>query len=284
MKGRAVAIAVAVICPFVGAQARAEEVRRLWTREAPTRNEYGNYTIASVIVRTDPLGNVYVTGVGGYSSTFQTIKYDRDGNQLWTRFAFANALPHAMEVDAAGDVYVTGSGYNPAYYDVLTVKYDTDGNVLWTAAYDNGTGKNDLASYLSVDDQGNAYVAGYTLSNGAYDFLVIKYGPSGVMLWSATYNAGSFVNSAGRVQESNDIANTLALDPTGNVYVVGGTTVQGAVMIKYDPDGNRQWVKSAPDVAGDGRAGPTAVMTTGSTAVSMTGGATANSSARTSGL
>src|SRR5215216_5472703 len=46
----------------------------------------------------------------------------------------------AMAVDAAGNVYVTGSSQvGEANSDYATIKYDANGNQLWVSTY-NGTG------------------------------------------------------------------------------------------------------------------------------------------------
>jgi uncharacterized delta-60 repeat protein len=155
---------------------------QLWVATYSGPNQLDNTAFA---IAVDDAGNVYVTGssqdpVTGYD--YATIKYDADGNQLWVaRYdgpAHIDDYPVALRVDAAGNVYVTGSQSeifaNQA--DYATVKYDANGNQIWVATYDGPDGFDDYADGLALDQSGNVYVAGHsgTLSNG-FDFVTVKY-------------------------------------------------------------------------------------------------------------
>jgi hypothetical protein len=85
----------------------------------------------------------------------------------------------------------------------------------------------DYGQAITVDSSGNAYVAGYTASldlplaspvqaslAGAYDAFVLELSSSGNALNFATYYGGSGL----------DAANGIALDPQGQLWVVGQTT------------------------------------------------------------
>jgi uncharacterized protein (TIGR03437 family) len=94
------------------------------------------------------------------------------------------------------------------------------------ATYLGGSGYDRMAG-VAVDSAGNAYVTGVTASTdfptlnalyatyrgGAYDVVVVKYSPSGQMIYS-TYMGGS----------GTDQAFGIAVDAAGNAYVVGTTT------------------------------------------------------------
>ncbi|MBA3726280.1 MAG: SBBP repeat-containing protein, partial [Armatimonadetes bacterium] len=68
----------------------------------------------------------------------------------------------ALAVDAAGNVYVTGSSYGARTgWDYATIKYDSNGNQLWVARY-AGPANGDYARALAVDAAGNVYVTGYS--------------------------------------------------------------------------------------------------------------------------
>lgn len=99
--------------------------------------------------------------------------------------------------------------------------------VLSHSSYLGGSGVDSGAS-IAVDSAGNAYVAGSTLSanlptltpvqakwggNNSMDAFVAKINPSGSALVYATYLGGS----------DYDIANGIAVDGSGNAYVVGTT-------------------------------------------------------------
>jgi len=204
-----------------------------------------NYDYAHSLA-VDSSGNVYVTGyshVEGFNIDYATIKYDTDGNELWVaRYDGPSSLgdkAYDLALDASGNVYVTGeSEWGSIWEDYITIKYDTDGNELWVARYDGPGSSGDYARKLAVDISGDVYVTGYGSGDGTeLDYVTIKYDTNGNELWVARYD--------GPVSES-DIANSLAVDASGNVYVAGqsdGDSGRGDyATIKYDADGNELWV------------------------------------------
>lgn len=122
----------------------------------------------------------------------------------------------AIAVDAAGNVYVTGtsSAPLPVNYDYATVKYDSNGNQLWVARYDGPAGLADSATAIAVDTAGNVYVTGW--SSGGFatdlDYATIKYDTNGNQLWVARYSGPG---------NGEDRATSIAVDAGGNVYVTG---------------------------------------------------------------
>ena len=192
-------------------------------------------------IAIDNEGNVYVTGKSRGNNTrydYTTLKYDKDGNELWLKRyndpgnGWDNA--YSIAVDNYGNVYVTGV----SNYDYVTIKYNNDGNELWLKRY-NGSGNGyDEASAIAVDDEGNVYVTGISEGSGAsYDYVTIKYDKNGNELWVARYD-GSVHN--------DDEPPSIAVDNYGNVYVTGVSEGSGTsydyVTIKYDKNGNELWV------------------------------------------
>jgi tetratricopeptide (TPR) repeat protein len=110
-----------------------------------------------------------------------------------------------VAVDAAGNVYVTGSND-----DYVTIKYDASGTQKWVAQFDGGQGHpfhpqtRDRAWAVAVDGSGNVYVTGDSGegSPNLSDYLTVKYNPSGVQQWVARYTEST----------SYDYAKTLAVD------------------------------------------------------------------------
>jgi len=108
----------------------------------------------------------------------------------------------------------------------------------WVARY-NGVGNyEDGAGSIAVDGSGNVYVTGYSTGSGtSKDYATIKYNSAGVQQWVSTYNGPQGWN--------NDIAHSIAVDDSGNVYVTGqsfgiGTATDYAT-IKYNSAGVQQW-------------------------------------------
>ena len=143
----------------------------------------------------------------------------------------------SMVVDASGNSFVIGTGWNGTNFDIVTTKFDANGNVSWTTPY-NGTGNGyDEARAVVVDASGNIYVTGYSAGAAAnYDIVTIMYNPSGVQQWATRFNG-----TANGFDEGYDIA----VDASGNVYVTGGTNTTTStanyVTIKYNNSGVQQW-------------------------------------------
>jgi hypothetical protein len=184
----------------------------------------------------DKLGNVYVTGTS--DNQYGTIKYYPNGNTAWVRREL-HGCASAIAVDNSGNVYVTGASDG----DYATVKYDPEGNQLWVSTYDgppDEEGYQDGASAIAVDNSGNVYVTGASggCNGNPYDYATVKYAPNGNELWARRYDGpGDWM----------DIANAIAVDGSGNVYITGCSFAEmhyDYATIKYDTDGEQLWVKS----------------------------------------
>jgi hypothetical protein len=180
----------------------------------------------------------------------------------------------SVALDAGGSAYVTGQtasasfpttpgvydrGYNQNV-DAFVTKFDRTGSAIVYSTFVGGTAF-DSGNGIAVDDEGAAYVAGFTGStnfpttagahdpthNGGSDAFVLKLTPSGAALdYSSYLGAGGF---------SFDGANGIAVDDEGSAYVTGfagsGTfpTTPGAhdsshngrndvFVTKFDPSGS----------------------------------------------
>ncbi|OQP42739.1 hypothetical protein A4H97_11275 [Niastella yeongjuensis] len=194
----------------------------------------------------DKNGNILVTGgmTRLYSGLdYTTFKFDNNGDKIWkkTYDGPGNGADEASAtaVDADGNVYVTGySAGNGTGNDFATIKYDAAGNAKWTKRY-NGPGNGvDEAKAIAVDKNGNVYVTGLSGGNGTgSDYATIKYDKDGNTKWTKRYNG-----PANFIDESR----AIAVDGNGNVYVTGtsfANTISGDyATVKYDANGNQQWV------------------------------------------
>lgn len=212
-------------------------------------NGSGNdWDVASAIT-IDNSGNVYVTGTSMGSGTgldYATIKYAPDSNMpVWVaRYNGTGNYSdraYAIAVDDSCNVYVTGSSRVSADYstDCLTIKYGSDSNEpVWIARYDSPTNYFDFALDITIDDLGNVFVTGDTVSGvGAdYDYITIKYGPdSNEAMWVEVYDSNG----------NNDYVVAIAVDGSCNVYVTGSSEGDGTnsdyATIKYDTNGTELW-------------------------------------------
>jgi len=118
---------------------------------------------------------------------------------------------------------------------------------LWTRQF--GSADWDEATGVAVDPAGNAYVVGLTTGAlpgqthaGDGDAFIVRYGPDGALIRS---------RQLGTVAE--DVASGVAVDATGDAYVVGrtggalpGQTHAGdedAFLVRYGPDGTLRWTR-----------------------------------------
>jgi uncharacterized delta-60 repeat protein len=196
-------------------------------------------------IAVDGSGNVYVTGFSaglGTGYDYATIKYGPAGQQQWVaRYdgpADNDDEATGIAVDASGNVYVTGYSSGTVGYDYATIKYNSTGQQQWVRRYDGPAHSDDIANAIVVDGSSNVYVTGYSLGTvGFYDYATIKYNSTGQQQWVRRYDGPG---------NDTDVANAIAIDTSGNVYVTGSSYGTGGnqdyATIKYDPTGQQQWV------------------------------------------
>jgi uncharacterized delta-60 repeat protein len=176
-------------------------------------------------IAVDGSGNVYVTGYtdssGAGGQDVLIAKYNTSGGIDWQR-TLGGALSdfgYGIAVDGSGNVYVTGyTGSSGAgVQDVLIAKYNTSGAIQWQRTL-GGTSV-DTVNAIAVDGSGNVYITGSTFSSGAgnYDILIAKYNTSGTIQWQRTLGGAS-----------SDQGYGIAVDGSGNLYIIGSTTSSGA--------------------------------------------------------
>jgi uncharacterized delta-60 repeat protein len=210
-----------------------------------TYNGPGTFPDEALAITTDAVGNIYVTGRSGHTGIhfdwdYATIKYSSSGVQQWVaRYNGAGNdwdQANSVVVDDGGNVYVTGTqsiDVGTAFHDYATIKYNSSGVQQWVAGF-NGLGNNwDEATVVGLDGEGNVYVTGYSSGSGTvYDFVTIKYDPSGTQQWLRLYNTPGF---------SPDVAYEMVISEAGDVYISGASSLNFGT-IKYNSAGVQQWV------------------------------------------
>ena len=162
----------------------------------------------------------------------------------------------------AGDTFTMGTANATLYAQWLT-----SGKVLW------GTTPQTAANYslfvsAATDASGNIYAVGTLFGSGLFAFgngvttaggmngvdnlVIVKYDSSGKALWARTVTSAA----------SSSAYNSVAVDPSGNVYAAGSLTGSGTydlgngktvtatngfncvLLVKYDFSGNTIWAKT----------------------------------------
>lgn len=164
---------------------------------------------------------VFVTGfsLGQYGNDILTIRYDLEGDTVWTyRYNGAgndDDRPCAIAVDASNNSFVTGytTGIN-TNTDIVTIKYLPDGDTAWVAIY-NGSG-NDRGLSICTDNANNVYVGGYVTDSAGsfFNFIILKYSFDGLPMWEYEFNGSG---------NGNDIAYAITLDGNNKVVATGST-------------------------------------------------------------
>jgi len=203
----------------------------------------------------DKLNNVNKRGM---TEAF-VMKYNSSGKRQWTKLlgTWRKDFANAVAIDSSGNIYVAGVTERDledeprkdfaGKDDLFVVKYDSKGKKHWTKQL--GTKRNDRATGVATDSSGNIYVTGYTYwgldgntNAGSNDAFLVKYLDNGTKQWTKQFGTSS-----------TDLADGVATDSSGNVYLVGytyggldGNTNTGAsdlFVVKYNSSGTKQWTK-----------------------------------------
>ncbi len=208
----------------------------------------GSYYVSACEVKIDQYNNIYVSGYcdnWNLSTTkYIVIKYDQNGNELWTTVCdYVDYRPSSivwLDIDEQQNVYVaTRFATGTSISDYLTIKYDMNGEELWHVIHDGIYG-DDVPSDILVDGAGNIFVIGLSeMANDDYDYLLMKYNSDGILQWEERYNAHC---------EYRYLYPRIALDESENICLIGMQAIEpdnyDFAIMKFDQDGNTLWSHS----------------------------------------
>ena len=191
-----------------------------------------------------PTANALQATFGGGEDAFVT-KLGADGSALLYSTYLGGSDEeegHAIAVDSAGNAYVTGYTFSTDFptasafqatsgggEDVFVTKFNAAGSAVVYSTFLGGSSSED-GNGIVVDSSGNAYLTGNTSStnfpttanafqtayraSAFYEVFVTKLNAAGSALVYSTYVGGT---------TGGENALGIALDPSGNAYVVGTT-------------------------------------------------------------
>ncbi len=248
----------------------------------------GSSTDWSNDIAMDGNSNVYVVGLSYTTWGSPTNAYaggqdafvaqlNSNGVRQWNTFlgSASDDEGNGIAMDKSGNVYIVGSSgatwgspINPfaGSRDVFVVKLNSNGALQWLTFL--GGSDSDNGNGIAVDDSGNVYVVGTSVTTwgspinpfpeGWQSPFVAKLNNSGALQWNTFWGAGSLDSGQG-----------VAVDGSGNVYVVGdcyttwGSPVNAyaggseACVAKLDTNGTRQWNTFLGSAGSDGGSGIT---------------------------
>lgn len=172
------------------------------------------------------------------------------------------AVSIATTADASNNIALVGVGVHSeadlSNHDIYVLHYPADGPKLpdnsiapgyWSVTIEKGA--DDEPTAIAVDAAGDVIITGFiqkTTGDRKYDIYTAKFkGATGALLWERTYDG----------THGDDMANDLAVDTLGNIYVTGIVTNSQLnwdyATIKYDRNGTMQWGGGALVYDGPGR-------------------------------
>ncbi len=211
------------------------------------------------------------------------VKFTADGTLSWSTYIGGASSDTGQGVVVGGEdseeyVYVTGNTLSdtwvsrgadpdPNGQDAFLVKLSGAGQHVWSCYL--GGSETEEGTDVAVDGDGNVITTGQTNSphwagggwdavQEGYEAYVVKFAPSGPVLWS-TYLGGG----------GDDSGTGVAVDGDGNVYATGNTGASGAwvaggwktihggggvdgYLVKLSPEGAHLWSTYIGSVGADG--------------------------------
>ncbi|GBC90556.1 MAG: hypothetical protein N2045_07185 [Fimbriimonadales bacterium] len=189
-------------------------------------------------------GALYIAGSapgqGGYSELILLKCNASTGALLQTfRYSRGAGIPTgggSVVVDAQGNLYIMG-GTGGDGSDVLLLKLDASLQLQWVRTWDgpaNVPYSQDGGVQMLLDPAGNpVLLIRAVMADNQPDYMVVKYSPSGAILWQRNWGTGA-----------GDTPTKMVMDASGDLYVTGYATrttlVYGTIKLRGS-DGQLLW-------------------------------------------
>lgn len=223
-------------------------------------------------IKTDASGNIYIAG--GYQGAYIS-KLDASGNIVWAH-TIANTLARSIDLDASGNVLVTGDfggtvDFDPGagvsnitsggMEDAFVLKLNSSGNFAWAK---NLSGTDRSYGYgVTADVSGNVYSTGrframtdfdpgagtFTLTPVALDDIYVsKLDANGNFVWAkkigaslTDYGYSITTDALGNVYFGGTFQGNTDFDPGAGVFTLSSYGGMDVFICNLDPAGNFIW-------------------------------------------
>jgi len=194
----------------------------------------------------DSSNNVYIAGytdvdAGVWDDDYNTYlsKLSSTGVFQWDRIWGGSNydVARAIALDSSENIYLAGltRSYGAVQADALLMKYSNTGTLQWNQTY--GGIASEWINSIVIDSFDNIYLVGGFQYNDStdYDTYLIKVDNNGIEQWTRSWGG-----------VGDELGVSMALDSSGNVYIVGSTTsysegYDDLFLLKYNNNGNLIW-------------------------------------------
>lgn len=181
-------------------------------------------------VAIDSENNVYFGGDKGQN--YYIEKFDENGTSIWSRTINIILIDWGKDivVDSEDNVYITG--WCTAYQTegggyIVTRKYNSTGDFQWDRTF----GTDGRAFDITVDNENNVYIVGYTAEFGASfqdkDTVIIKYDSSGILEWYRRSHISGY-----------DCGYGVAFNPFNSMIYITGESSGDMILLMYNKNGD----------------------------------------------
>ncbi len=188
-------------------------------------------------------GDSYVYLGADFEGPTRIKKFDTHGELQWEIEEMPGTIIYdEFTVDNAGNFILVGSGEEEGVKKFFTRKIASSGEVMWTA-YDNRPEYSDelhSVSGVTTDAAGNIYLTGKAGTGGwisqETDITVLKYSPSGELMWLASFPE----------EGMNTVGTSVYVSLTGDIFVNGYTEdrsngQQQMLVMRLNQSGEQVW-------------------------------------------
>lgn len=204
-------------------------INKEWSK---TKGDLGIYKlVASEVAPNGTIVSVTNHFNGSNTDIYMTC-FDEDGNLLWDQTCLSSPTEDDygtdITVDAAGNIYVTGTCHTGTDRDYYIGKYSSSGALIWEQTYNGGFGE-DIPSQIEIAANNDIVVTGSSIGlDTLADFATLRLKESnGSIHWATRYDP-----------EKRQVGISLAFDDDGDVFVTGSAFANqftsDIVTLKYD--------------------------------------------------